>query len=38
VESLLQNLAKEVYDKEPGVLRYHLHYQEETGEFVVIER
>jgi hypothetical protein len=38
VEELLQGLTKEVYKHEPDVLRYHLHYQEETGEFVVIER
>ncbi|MCJ1410889.1 hypothetical protein MMC19_004976 [Ptychographa xylographoides] len=38
VEELMLDLTKQVYKNEPDVLRYRLNYQEDTGEFVVIER
>ncbi|MCJ1433625.1 hypothetical protein MMC27_002988 [Xylographa pallens] len=34
----LHKIAHEVYKREPEALRYHLHYQEATEEFVLIER
>ncbi|MCJ1402829.1 hypothetical protein MMC11_006050 [Xylographa trunciseda] len=34
----LHEITEAVYRHEPDVLRYHLHYQDETGEFVLIER
>ncbi|MCJ1388790.1 hypothetical protein MMC18_001640 [Xylographa bjoerkii] len=34
----LHKITEAVYKHEPDVLRYQLHYQEETEEFVIFER
>ena len=38
MQALLVDFAKQVHASEPDTLRYRLHYQADTQEFVLIER
>lgn len=37
VEELLRDMTQKVHDKEPGALRYHLHKDVNSSDFIMVE-